>query len=75
MRGEYVGPDYAFDAAHVFDVSMDVPLSKFGGSADWTVQFAVKNVFDETYFASNRHYYQCFPGDPRMFEIALRGRF
>ncbi|MGI5869872.1 MAG: TonB-dependent siderophore receptor [Kiritimatiellia bacterium] len=75
MRGEYVGPDYEFDAAHVFDASMDVPLSTFGGSADWTVQFAVKNVFDEAYFASNRHYYQCFTGDPRMFEIALRGRF
>lgn len=75
MRGEYVSPDYYFDDVHVFDCSVDVPMSKIGGSKDWTLQVAVKNIFGADYFESNRHYYQCFPGDPRTFEVALRGRF
>jgi len=75
MRGEYVSSDYYFDDVHVFDCSVDVPMSKFGGSKDWTLQVAVKNIFDADYFESNRHYYQCFAGDPRTLEVGLRGRF
>ncbi len=75
MRGEYVGPDYFFDDIHVIDLSLDVPFSRFGGSPEWNVQLAVRNLLDRDYFESNRHYYQCFTGEPRTFEIALRGRF
>lgn len=75
MRGEYVSPDYYFDDIHVFDLSVQAPMSKFGMSEGWTLRVSVKNVFDEDYFESNRHYYQCFTGEPRTVEIALRGRF
>ena len=75
MRGAYVGPDYFFDDVHVLDLSIDLPLSRLGGSREWTLQLAVKNLFDREYFESNRHYYQCFTGEPRTFEAALRGRF
>ena len=75
MRGAYVGPDYFFDDVHVIDLSLDVPLSRFGGSPDWNVQLAIRNLLDRDYFESNRHYYQCFTGEPRTFEVALRGRF
>lgn len=75
MRGEYVSSDYYFDDVHVFDFSVQAPMSKFGLSGDWTLQLALKNAFNEEYFESNRHYYQCFTGEPRTVEIALRGRF
>lgn len=75
IRGGYIGEDFYVDGSHVFDCSMDVPLSKFGGSKDIIVSFAVKNIFDERYIESNRHYYQCFPGDPRTFEIAVNAKF
>ncbi len=39
------------------------------------LSFAVNNIFDERYIESNRHYYQCFPGDPRTFELALQASF
>ena len=52
-----------------------MPFSRFGGSPEWNVQLAVRNLLDRDYFESNRHYYQCFTGEPRTFEIALRGRF
>ena len=75
MRGGYISEDYYIDDSHVFDCSADVPLSKFGGSKNVIVTLAVKNIFDEAYIESNRHYYQCFPGDPRTFEIALQAKF
>lgn len=75
MVGRYVSPDYYFDDVHVFDVSCDVPLARFGGSDGWALQLGVKNVFDSDYFESNRHYYQCFPGEPRTFEVGVSGKF
>ena len=75
IRGGYIGDDFYVDDSHVFDCSLDVPFSKFGGSKDVILSLAVKNIFDEQYIESNRHYYQCFPGDPRTFEIALSAKF
>ena len=31
--------------------------------------------FGEKYFETSRHYYECFVGEPRTFEIGIRGRF
>ena len=36
---------------------------------------AVRNVLGEKYFETSRHYYECFVGEPRTFEIGIRGRF
>ena len=74
-RGSYVGDDYYIDESHVFDISANIPLYKVGGPKDWILGLAVKNIFDEKYIESNRHYYQCFPGDPRVFEISLNAKF
>jgi len=54
---------------------MDIPMYKFGGPKNVTLSLAVKNIFDEEYIESNRHYYQCFPGDPRTFEIGFQAKF
>ncbi|MDR2848966.1 MAG: TonB-dependent receptor, partial [Verrucomicrobiota bacterium] len=75
IRGGYIGEDFYVDDSHVFDCSLDVPFSKFGGSKNVTASFGIKNIFGEKYIESNRHYYQCFPGEPRTFEIALRAAF
>ena len=75
MRGSYVDENVRFDPSHVFDVNLAVPLSKFGWRDDWFVTFGVRNLFDERYFDTSRHYYECFAGEPRTFEIGLRGRF
>ena len=75
MRGEYVNENLRFDPSHVFDVNVSVPLSKFGWRDDWFLTLGVRNLFDERYFDTSRHYYECFAGDPRTFEIGLRGRF
>ncbi|MFO7936766.1 MAG: TonB-dependent receptor [Kiritimatiellia bacterium] len=75
FRGQYVGPDYYISDSHVFDASVAMPLSKFGGSEDFVLKLAVKNIFGEDYIESNRHYYQCFPGNPRAFEIGLNAKF
>ncbi len=75
MLGRYVSDDYFFNDVHVIDLSCNLPLSRLGGSDRWLLEFAVKNLFNKHYFESNRHYYQCFPGDPRTFEVALRGSF
>ena len=75
MRGEYVNENLRFDPSHVFDVNMSVPLSKFGWRDDWFLTLGVRNLFDERYFDTARHYYECFAGDPRTFEIGLRGKF
>ena len=75
MLGNYIGDDFYIDDSHVFDCSLDIPLSKFGGSKNVILSLAVKNIFDERYIESSRHYYQCFPGDPRTFELALQASF
>jgi len=75
MRGEYVGDDFYIDDSHVFDCSADIPLRKFGGPKNVTLSLALKNIFDERYIESNRHYYQGFPGEPRTLELALQAKF
>ena len=71
MRGAYVDDN-------LFDVNMTVPFSKFGAGEwgdDWFLTLAVRNVFGEKYFDTSRHYYECFVGEPRTFEIGIRGKF
>ncbi|MDF3130695.1 TonB-dependent receptor [Kiritimatiellaeota bacterium B1221] len=75
FRGQYVGAESYIDESHVFDASASVSLERFNGPENWTVSLNIKNIFDEHYVESNRHYYQAFPGDPRVFELALRGSF
>ncbi len=75
MRGTYVNENLKFNPSHVFDVNVSVPLSKFGGRDDWFLTLGVRNLFDEKYFDTSRHFYEAFVGDPRTFEICLRGKF
>ena len=75
MRGAFVNENLRFDPSHVFDVNMSIPLSKFGWRDDWFLTLGVRNIFGEKYFDTSRHYYECFAGEPRTFEIGLRGRF
>ena len=75
MRGAFVNENLRFDPSHVFDVNVSVPLSKVGWRDDWFLTLGVRNLFDERYFDTSRHYYECFAGDPRTFEIGLRGKF
>ena len=75
MRGTFVDDNLYFGHSHVFDVNVSMPLSKFGGSEDWTLTLGVRNLFGEKYFESARHFYECLVGEPRMFEIGLRARF
>ena len=75
MRGAYVDENLHFDESSVFDVNATVPFSVFGGSRDWALTLGVRNLFDEDYFESARHYYECLAGEPRTFEIGLRGTF
>ncbi len=74
-RAEYISEDHFVKASHVFDASMSMALSKFGGSDKAELTFRLNNIFNERYIESNRHYYQAFPGDPRNFEIAIRTSF
>lgn len=75
MRGKYVNENLKFDPSHVFDVSASIPLSKFGGRDNWFLTLGVRNLFGEKYFDTSRHFYEAFVGDPRTFEIGLRGKF
>ena len=75
MRGSFVDDHLYFNPSHIFDANISVPLSKFGWRDDWFVTFAVRNIFDERYFDTSRHYYECFVGEPRTFEIGVRGKF
>ena len=75
MRGAYVNENLKFDQSHVFDVNLSIPFSKFGWRDDWFITLGVRNLFGEKYFDTSRHYYECFVGDPRTFEIGLRGKF
>ena len=51
------------------------PFEKFGGPEDWTLTLGVRNIFGEKYFESSRHFYECLAGEPRTFEIGIRGKF
>ena len=64
-----------FDHSCVFDIGATVPFSVFGGSGDWALTLGVRNLFDEKYFESSRHYYECLVGAPRTFELGLRATF
>ena len=78
MRGAYVDDNLYFDHANIFDVNMTVPFTKFGAGEwgeDWFLTLGVRNIFGERYFETSRHYYECFVGEPRTFEIGIRGRF
>lgn len=75
FRGQYVGEGYSFRENHVVDCSISSSLKSFGGPKNWTLTLGVKNLFNEKYVESNRHYYQAFPGDPRIFEVAIHGAF
>ena len=75
FRGTYVDRNLYFDQSHVFDVNVSVPLAKFGGPEDWYLTLGVRNLFGEKYFESARHFYECLAGEPRTFEIGVRGKF
>ena len=75
MRGSIVDDNLYFKPSHVFDVNVSVPFSKFGWSDQWCLTLGVRNLFGEKYFDTSRHYYECFVGEPRTFEIGVRGRF
>ena len=75
MRGAYVDENLYFDQSHVFDVNVSIPFSKFGWRDDWFLTLGIRNLLGEKYFDTSRHYYECFAGEPRTFEIGLRGRF
>ena len=75
MRGAYVHENLRFDPSHVFDVNLSIPFSKVGLSEKWFLTLGVRNLFGEEYFDTSRHYYECFAGEPRTFEIGIRGSF
>ena len=76
MRGQYVDENLFFAPSHVFDVNVTVPLKKFGFALDdWYFTFGIRNLFGEKYFETSRHYYEAFVGEPRTFELAIRGKF
>ena len=75
VRGVYQDWNLRFDPSYLFDVNCSIPLSKFGGSENWTLTLGVRNLFGEKYFDTARHYYECLVGEPRTFEIGVRARF
>ena len=75
MRGAYVDENLRFDESCVFDLSAELPFSVAGGSRDWSLALGVRNLFDERYFESARHYYECLAGEPRTFEVGVHGTF
>ncbi len=75
MRGRYVGEDYFIEDSHVFDASLTIPLGRRGDASASHFKLAVKNLFNERYVESNRHYYQGFPGDPRTLELSFTRQF
>ena len=75
MRGAFTDENLCFDPSSVFDVNASVPFSVLGGSKDWMLTLGIRNLFDEKYFESARHYYECLVGEPRTFELGLRGTF
>ena len=75
MRGAFTDESLYFSPSHVFDVNAAIPFSVFGGSKDWMLTLGIRNLFDEKYFESARHYYECLVGEPRTFEIGLKAEF
>ena len=75
VRGQFQDDRLYFKPSHVFDLNLSVPIRKFGGPDDWYLTLAVKNLFGERYFNTARHYYECFVGEPRTFEIGLTAEF
>ena len=78
MRGAYVDDNLYFDPANIFDANVTVPFTKFGAGEwgeEWFLTLGVRHIFGEKYFETSRHYYECFVGEPRTFEIGIRGRF
>ena len=75
MRGAFTDESLYFSPSHVFDVNAAIPFSVFGGSKDWMLTLGIRNLFDEKYFESARHYYECLVGEPRTFEVGLKGEF
>ena len=75
MRGAYVNRNLRFNPSEVLDVNVAIPLSKFGGSENWVLTLGIRNLLDEHYFDTSRHYYECFAGEPRTFEIGIRASF
>jgi len=75
MQGKFVDENLYFSSSHVFDINMSIPFSKVGLSDKWFLTLGVRNLFDERYFDTSRHYYECFVGEPRTFEIGIRGAF
>ena len=75
LRGNYQAENLFLAPSHIFDVSVGIPFTKFGGSENWTLTLGVRNLFGEKYFESARHYYECLVGESRTFEIGVRARF
>ncbi len=75
VRGQYQNENLRFNPSHVVDINMAIPFSKFGGSENWSLTLGVRNLLGEKYFESARHYYECLVGEPRTFEIGIRGSF
>jgi len=75
VRGQFQDENLYFKPSHVFDINLSIPFEKFGGPEDWYLTLGVKNLFDEKYFNTSRHFYECFVGDPRTFEIGLTAEF
>ena len=75
MRGAFTDESLYFSPSHVFDINAAIPFSVFGGSRDWTLTLGIRNLFDEHYFESARHYYECLAGEPRTFEVGLKAEF
>ena len=69
FRGEQTADEYRIKGYSVFDASVEYPIDD-----TWSVTFAVRNLFDRRYIESARNL-QCFPGDPRTFEIGIRASF
>lgn len=67
--------DYTIPSFNVFDLVLELPIAATDWSPACAVRFGIYNVFDEKYVASSRHAAQCFPGEPRSFEIALKMSF
>ena len=47
MRGEFADENLYFSPSHVFDMFVSMPLSKFGGSDNWTLTLGIRNLLDE----------------------------
>ena len=75
MRGTYQHEEFHWNASHVFDVNVTIPFLKFGGPEGWYLTLGIRNLFNENYIDTSRHWYECFVGDPRTFEIGIRGKF